>query len=410
VADDNKERDRNGNIRDWLDYGPATRAVRAGQHRSQYGEHSESIVATSSFVFESAAQAAARFSGEEEGYIYARFSNPTVDTFTERLAALEGGESCIGTSSGMAAYTLLCLGVLGVGDHVVLSRNMFGTTLILFKNILSRFGIEYTFVDLIDLDSWQSALQSNTRLVLFETPANPLTEVGDVAAISVLVKSFNQDILVGVDNCFCTPALQTPLTMGADLVVHSATKYLDGQGRAVGGAVVGTNELVEGKLLPIMRGAGLSMSPFNAWIFLKGLETLQLRMDKISSNALAIAKHLDSLAGESKTGIEKVFYPGLPSHPQYELSASQQSASGGVISFALSGGREAAWKLIDAARLVSITANLGDTKTTITHPATTTHGRLSQEERDASGISEGLIRLAVGLEDPEDIIDDIQLG
>jgi O-succinylhomoserine sulfhydrylase len=410
VTDDNKERDRNGNIRDWLDYGPATRAVRAGQHRSEYGEHSESIVATSSFVFESAAQAAARFSGEEEGYIYARFSNPTVDTFTERLAALEGGESCIGTSSGMAAYTLLCLGVLGVGDHVVLSRNMFGTTLILFKNILSRFGIEYTFVDLIDLDSWQSALQSNTRLVLFETPANPLTEVGDVAAISVLVKSFNQDILVGVDNCFCTPALQTPLTMGADLVVHSATKYLDGQGRAVGGAVVGTNELVEGKLLPIMRGAGLSMSPFNAWIFLKGLETLQLRMDKISSNALAIAKHLDSLAGESKTGIEKVFYPGLPSHPQYELSASQQSASGGVISFALSGGREAAWKLIDAARLVSITANLGDTKTTITHPATTTHGRLSQEERDASGISEGLIRLAVGLEDPEDIIDDIQLG
>ena len=410
MTDDNKERDRNGNIRDWLDYGPATRAVRAGQHRSEYGEHSESIVATSSFVFESAAQAAARFSGEEEGYIYARFSNPTVDTFTERLAALEGGESCIGTSSGMAAYTLLCLGVLGVGDHVVLSRNMFGTTLILFKNILSRFGIEYTFVDLIDLDSWQSALQSNTRLVLFETPANPLTEVGDVAAISVLVKSFNQDILVGVDNCFCTPALQTPLTMGADLVVHSATKYLDGQGRAVGGAVVGTNELVEGKLLPIMRGAGLSMSPFNAWIFLKGLETLQLRMDKISSNALAIAKHLDSLAGESKTGIEKVFYPGLPSHPQYELSASQQSASGGVISFALSGGREAAWKLIDAARLVSITANLGDTKTTITHPATTTHGRLSEEERDASGISEGLIRLAVGLEDPEDIIDDIQLG
>jgi O-succinylhomoserine sulfhydrylase len=410
VTDDNKERDRNGNIRDWLDYGPATRAVRAGQHRSEYGEHSESIVATSSFVFESAAQAAARFSGEEEGYIYARFSNPTVDTFTERLAALEGGESCIGTSSGMAAYTLLCLGVLGVGDHVVLSRNMFGTTLILFKNILSRFGIEYTFVDLIDLDSWQSALQSNTRLVLFETPANPLTEVGDVAAISVLVKSFNQDILVGVDNCFCTPALQTPLTMGADLVVHSATKYLDGQGRAVGGAVVGTNELVQGKLLPIMRGAGLSMSPFNAWIFLKGLETLQLRMDKISSNALAIAKHLDSLAGESKAGIEKVFYPGLPSHPQYELSASQQSASGGVISFTLSGGREAAWKLIDAARLVSITANLGDTKTTITHPATTTHGRLSDEERDASGISEGLIRLAVGLEDPEDIIDDIQLG
>lgn len=410
MTDDNKERDRNGNIRDWLDYGPATRAVRAGQHRSEYGEHSESIVATSSFVFDSAAQAAARFSGEEEGYIYARFSNPTVDTFTERLAALEGGESCIGTSSGMAAYTLLCLGVLGVGDHVVLSRNMFGTTLILFKNILSRFGIEYTFVDLIDLDSWQSALQSNTRLVLFETPANPLTEVGDVAAISVLVKSFNQDILVGVDNCFCTPALQTPLTMGADLVVHSATKYLDGQGRAVGGAVVGTNELVEGKLLPIMRGAGLSMSPFNAWIFLKGLETLQLRMDKISSNALVIAKHLDSLAGESKAGIEKVFYPGLPSHPQYELSASQQSASGGVISFALSGGREAAWKLIDAARLVSITANLGDTKTTITHPATTTHGRLSEEERDASGISEGLIRLAVGLEDPEDIIGDIQLG
>ncbi|MDG2088169.1 MAG: O-succinylhomoserine sulfhydrylase [Arenicellaceae bacterium] len=410
MTDDNKERDRNGNIRDWLDYGPATRAIRAGQHRSEYGEHSESIVVTSSFVFESAAQAAARFSGEEEGYIYARFSNPTVDTFTERLAALEGGESCIGTSSGMAAYTLLCLGVLGVGDHVVLSRNMFGTTLILFKNILSRFGIEYTFVDLIDLDSWQSALQSNTRLVLFETPANPLTEVGDVAAISVLVKSFNQDILVGVDNCFCTPALQTPLTMGADLVVHSATKYLDGQGRAVGGAVVGTNELVEGKLLPIMRGAGLSMSPFNAWIFLKGLETLQLRMDKISSNALAIAKHLDSLAGESKVGIEKVFYPGLPSHPQYELSASQQSASGGVISFTLSGGREAAWKLMDAARLVSITANLGDTKTTITHPATTTHGRLSEEERDASGISEGLIRLAVGLEDPEDIIDDIQLG
>jgi len=410
VTNDKTEDRKSGNKQNWHNFGPATRAVRAGQHRSEYGEHSESIVATSSFVFESAAQAAARFAGDEEGYIYARFSNPTVDTFTERLAALEGGEACIATSSGMGAYTLLCLGVLGEGDHVVLSRNMFGTTITLFKNILSRFGVEYTFVDLVDLNSWEAALQTNTRLVLFETPANPLTEVGDITAISKLVKDFNEEILVGVDNCFCTPALQTPLTMGADLIVHSATKYLDGQGRAIGGAVVGSRQLVEEKLLPIMRGAGLSMSPFNAWIFLKGLETLQLRMDKTSSNALIIANYLESLVGEAKVGVQKVFYPGLSSHPQYALAASQQSGSGGVVSFELSGGREAAWKLIDATSLVSITANLGDTKTTITHPATTTHGRLSDEDRSAAGVTEGLIRLAVGLEDPEDIINDIKLG
>ena len=404
----NKKDNKKQKQKDWLKFRPATRAIRAGERRSEFGEHSESIVATSSFVFESAAQAAARFAGDEEGYIYARFSNPTVDTFTERLAALEGGEACMGTSSGMAAYTLLCLGVLEAGDHVAVSRNMFGTTLILFKNVFSRFGIEYTFVDLIDNDAWQAALQPNTRMVLFETPANPLTEVGDIRAISAIAKSFNEDILVAADNCFCSPALQTPLSLGADVVLHSATKYLDGQGRAIGGAVVGPQSLIDDKLLPIMRAAGLSMSPFNAWIFLKGLETLQLRMDAISRNAQVLAEYLASLGAAG--GVNKVFYPGLSTHPQFELAASQQSGAGGVVSFEIPGGREAAWKLIDATQLVSITANLGDTKTTITHPATTTHGRLTDEERDAAGITEGLIRLAVGLEDPQDLIEDLGLG
>ncbi|MBT5030956.1 MAG: aminotransferase class I/II-fold pyridoxal phosphate-dependent enzyme, partial [Proteobacteria bacterium] len=319
---DNKKSGKKHSEQDWLDFRPATRAVRAGQHRSNFGEHSESIVATSSFVFESAAQAAARFSGDEDGYIYARFSNPTVDSFAERLAALEEGEACIATSSGMAAYVLLCLGVLDAGDHIALSRNMFGTTLILFKNIFSRFGIEYTLVDLVDNDAWQAALQPNTRLVLFETPANPLTEVGDIRAISAIAKSFSEEILVAVDNCFCSPALQTPLNLGADIVLHSATKYLDGQGRAIGGAVVGPQSLIDDKLLPIMRAAGLSMSPFNAWIFLKGLETLQLRMDETSRNAQVVAEYLASLGAVG--GVDKVFYPGLRTHPQFKLAASQQ--------------------------------------------------------------------------------------
>ena len=312
------------------------------------------------------------------------------------------------TSSGMSAYVLLCLGVLDAGDHIVLSRNMFGTTLILFRNIFSRFGIEHTFVDLVDNDAWQAALQPNTRMVLFETPANPLTEVGDIRAISAIAKSFNEDILVAVDNCFCSPALQTPLNLGADIILHSATKYLDGQGRAIGGAVVGPQSLIDDKLLPIMRAAGLSMSPFNAWIFLKGLETLQLRMDEISRNAQLIAEYLASLG--TAGGVDRVFYPGLRTHPQFKLATSQQSGAGGVVSFEIPGGRDAAWKLIDATQLVSITANLGDTKTTITHPATTTHGRLSDEERDAAGIGEGLIRLAIGLEDTQDIIEDLRLG
>ena len=390
-------------IRDWSGYRPATRAVRAGQVRTEFGEHSEPIFTTSSFVFESAAQAAARFAGDEPGYIYGRFTNPTVDMFADRLAALEGGEAAIATSSGMAAICLLCMGALQASDHVVVSRHVFGTTQILFRNILSRFGIEHTFVDLADYDGWQQALKKNTRLCLFETPANPLTEVGDIKKIADISKSYNEDILVCVDNCFCTPALQLPLQHGADVIIHSATKYLDGQGRAVGGAVVGSEALIEEKLLPVMRSAGLCMSPFNAWLFLKGLETLQLRMEQICANADHVAR---ALSQHKK--VTRVNYPGLEEHPQYDVAQRQQLGAGGVLSFEVEGGREAAWSVIDQTRMLSITANLGDTRTTVTHPATTTHGRLNEQELAEAGITEGLVRLAIGLEDPQDVFEDLR--
>lgn len=380
-----------------------TLAIRTGHQRTAEGEHGEPIFPTSSFVFSSAAEAAARFSGEIPGNIYARFTNPTVRNFEQRLAALEGGESCVATSSGMAAILSVCLALLQAGDHVVCSSSVFGTTTVLFERYMQKFGVETTFVELTNISSWEQAIQNNTKLLFLETPSNPLTEVADIAALSDLAHA--NDCLLVVDNCFCTPALQKPLDLGADIVVHSATKYLDGQGRIVGGAVVGDRDKVGTEVFGVIRTAGPSMSPFNAWVALKGLETLSLRMDAHSSNAQKLADYLDQ-----HDKIEKVFYCGLESHPQHELAKSQQKNFGGIISFEVKGGREGAWKLIDATRMLSITANLGDVKTTITHPATTTHGRLSDEQKIKAGISENLVRVAVGLEDIEDIIADISRG
>lgn len=385
------------------EWGLATRAVREGQVRTPEGEHSEPIFATSSFVFGSAAEAAARFAGEQAGNIYARFTNPTVRTFEQRLAALEGGESCVATASGMAAILATCMGLLQAGDHIVSSRSVFGTTTVLFTKYLSRFGIETTFVPLSDLAAWEAAIRPQTRLLFLETPSNPLTELADIRALAGLAKA--RDCLLVVDNCFCTPALQRPLDLGADIVIHSATKYLDGQGRCLGGAVVGDAKRVGEEVFGVLRTAGPTLSPFNAWVFLKGLETLDLRMRAHSENAAGLAAWL-----AQQPAVARVHYPGLESHPQYALAQQQQRLAGGILSFELKGGQAAAWRLIDSTSMLSITANLGDTKSTITHPATTTHGRLSPEEKSEAGIADGLVRISVGLENLEDIQADLQPG
>ena len=390
-------------IEDWSEFDLETRAVRAGQHRSAEGEHAEPIFATSSYVFASASQAAARFAGTEPGNIYSRFTNPTVRTFQERLAALEGGEACVATASGMAAIYATCAGLLKGGDHIVSSRSIFGTTTILFSNYLGRFGVETSFVPLADLEAWERAIRPETRLLFVETPSNPLTELVDIRALAELAR--RKGCLLVVDNCFCTPALQQPLALGADIVIHSATKYLDGQGRCMGGAVVGDRERVGKEVFGFLRTCGPTMSPFNAWVFLKGLETLGLRMRAHSDQAAQLATWL-----ERQPTVEKVYYPGLASHPQHELAGRQQSGFGGLLSFEVKGGREAAWRVVDATRVMSITANLGDTKTTITHPATTTHGRLTDEQRAEAGISQGLLRVAVGLESVRDLQNDLARG
>ncbi len=380
-----------------------TLAVRAGQVRTAEGEHSEPIFPTSSFVFPTAAEAAARFSGESQGNIYSRFTNPTVRTFEQRLAVLEGGDSCVATASGMSAILSTCIALLKAGDHVVSSRSIFGTTVVLFNKYLQPFGVDTTFVDLTDLDAWKNAIKPETKILFLETPSNPLTEVADLKALAEL--AHENDCLLVVDNCLCTPILQQPLKLGADIVIHSATKYIDGQGRAMGGAVVGNKELVGEIVFGFLRTAGPTLSPFNAWIFLKGLETLSLRMKAHSASALELAEFL-----EQHKNVKQVHYSGLASHPQYDLASQQQFAGSGVLSFEVNGGKDAAWKLIDSTRLLSITANLGDAKSTITHPATTTHGRLSDDERQQAGISDGLIRISVGLESIDDIKADIERG
>lgn len=385
------------------DKGFATRAVRAGQIRTQEGEHAEPIFPTSSYVFESAEDSAAVFSGEKSGNIYSRFTNPTVRTFEQRLAALEGGESAVATSSGMSAILSTFMSLFAAGDHIVSSRSIFGTTRVLFDKYLAKFGIETDYVDLTDVTAWQRAIKPNTKALFLETPSNPINEIADLEALSALAKK--NDCLLIVDNCFCTPALQRPLEWGADIVIQSATKYIDGQGRCVGGAVVGDAKLVGQEVYGFLRTAGPTMSPFNAWTFLKGLETLELRMKAHSASALTLATWL-----EQQPQVTKVFYAGLPSHPQHELAKKQQSAFSGIIAFEVKGGREGAWKLVNAAEWLSITGNLGDTKTTITHPATTTHGRLTPEARMEAGISDGLLRISVGLENVEDIQADLQHG
>ncbi|NMG53229.1 O-succinylhomoserine sulfhydrylase [Aromatoleum aromaticum] len=379
-----------------------TLAVRAGTARSQFNEHSEALYLTSSFVFGSAAQAAARFSGEEPGNVYARFSNPTVTAMQERLAALEGAEACVATASGMSAILSLAMATLKAGDHVVAPTGLFGATQQLFGTILSKFGIETSFVAATELDAYRAAVTPRTRLFFVETPSNPLTEVIDIAGVAEIAHAAGA--LFAVDNCFCTPALQRPLELGADVVVHSATKYLDGQGRVLGGAVAGAKVVVD-EVLKFLRTAGPSISPFNAWVILKGLETLRIRMDAQSATSLDLARWL-----EQQPGVVRVFYPGLPSHPQHALAMRQQKSGGAIVSFEVAGGRERAWQVVDGTRVISITANLGDTKTTITHPASTTHGRISAEARAAAGIGEGLLRVAVGLESIEDLRADLARG
>ncbi len=380
-----------------------TLAVRAGYERTNEGEHSEAIFATSSYAYKSAAQAAARFSGDEPGNIYSRFTNPTVNAFERRLAVLEGGERCVATASGMGAILTACLGMLKAGDHIVSSRAIFGSTVVLFDNIFTRFDIKTTFVPQTDLQAWQQAIRAETRILFLETPSNPVTEIADIAALAELAHA--NDCLLVVDNCFCTPALQKPLALGADVIIHSATKYIDGQGRCIGGAVVGSEELVGGDVYGIVRTGGTSMSPFNAWVFLKGLETLRIRMEEHCRNAQLLAEWL-----ETQSAVTCVNYPGLKSHPQHALAAQQQTGFGGVLSFEVKGGQAGAWQLIDNTRLLSITANLGDTKTTITHPATTTHGRVDPEARIEAGITDGLVRISVGLEDIADIKADLLRG
>jgi O-succinylhomoserine sulfhydrylase len=386
---------------DWNDYALDTQAIRAGQHRTAEQEHSDPIFATSSYVFNSAAEAAARFSGKVPGNIYSRFTNPTVRSFEQRLAALEGGERCIAVASGMAAIAAVGFGMLKAGDEVVCSRSVFGNTVLLFQNYFAKFAVNTRFVDLTDYAAWEAAISPRTRFLMVETPSNPLTQIVDIARLADIAHAHGT--LLVVDNCFLTPVLQKPLQLGADIVIHSATKYLDGQGRCVGGAIVGGLELLDKEIYPFLRTGGPTMSPFNAWVFLKGLETLGIRMRAHSENALQLAQWL-----ENQAWVERVHYPGLASHPQHELAMRQQQSGGGIVSFEVKGGQEAAWKLIDSTRMLSITANLGDTKTTITHPATTTHGRLTETERAAAGISPGLVRIAVGLEDIADIQRDLR--
>lgn len=379
-----------------------TLAVRAGNIRSDHGEHSEALFLTSSYVFASAEEAAARFDGSEPGNVYSRYTNPTVRSFEERLAALEGGEKAVATSSGMAAILATVLGLLKAGDEIVTSQSLFGTTNVLFDKYARNFGVSTGFVPLADLAAWEAAITPATKLFFIETPSNPLGELVDIAALAEL--AHKHGILLVVDNCFCTPAQQLPLALGADLVIHSATKYLDGQGRALGGAVVGSAALIA-DIVGVVRTCGPAMSPFNAWVFLKGLETLRIRMTAHTQNAQALAQWL-----EQQAGVVAVHYTGLKSHPQHALACRQQTGFGGVLSFEVAGGREAAWRFINATQLLSITANLGDAKSTITHPGSTTHGRLSPEAKAAARISEGLIRIAVGLEDIEDIKADCARG
>ena len=383
-------------------YDLETLAVRSGTARSQFNEHSEAMFLTSSFVFESAAQAAARFKGEEPGNIYARFTNPTVTMLETRLAALEGAERCVAFSSGMAAILATVMGLMKAGEHIVASRSIFGSTVQLFSNILGRFGVETTYVSPTEPEDWKKASRPNTKLFFVESPSNPLTEVSDIAALSAIAKQAGA--WLAVDNCFCSPALQRPLDLGADIVIHSATKYLDGQGRVLGGAVLGSQALMEG-VYTFLRTAGPTLSAFNAWVILKGLETLSLRMEAHSRNALELATWL-----ESHPNVERVWYPGLPSHPQHELAMKQQKTGGGIVAFEVKGGQQAAWRVVDACKLLSITANLGDAKTTITHPATTTHSRMTPEQRAFAGISDGLVRVAVGLESVRDIRNDLARG
>ena len=378
-----------------------TDAVRAGIERSQFGEHSEGLFLTSSFVFKNAQEAAKRFSGEQPGNVYSRFTNPTVKAFEERLASLEGAEQCIATSSGMSAILATFMALCKPGDHVVVSKSIFGTSVQLFNNFLAKWGLNISFVDLPDLNAWEVATTKNTKFYFLETPSNPLTEIVDLKKLSQLAKSKKVKLIV--DNCFCTPALQKPIDLGADIIIHSATKYLDGQGRCLGGAVLGKKRLMN-EIYTFLRNSGVTLSPFNAWIFLKGLETLKIRMDQQSDNAIKLATYL-----EKNKNIAKVYYPGLKSHPQYNTALAQQSSGGAVLSFVVKGGQKAAWKIINKTKLMSITANLGDTKTTITHPATTTHSRLTQEQRDDAGIDDGLVRIAVGLEHIDDIIADLNI-
>jgi O-succinylhomoserine sulfhydrylase len=383
-----------------------TRAVRAGTERTHFNEHSEALFLTSSFVFDNAAQAAARFSGAEPGYVYSRFTNPTVTMFERRLASLEGAEDCLATASGMAAITATCLASLRAGDHVVCAANVFGATIQLFSNVLARFDVQVSYVRATEPAAWRAAVTPRTRLLFCETPSNPLMELVDIEALAALAREIGA--LSIVDNCFCTPALQRPLEFGADVVIHSGTKYLDGQGRVIGGAVLAKKSFIRDQVLPVLRASGPSLSPFNAWVMLKGLETLGIRMQAQSSAAQVLAEWL-----ERHPVVERVYFPGLASHPQAALARRQQSAPGAVVSFQVKGGnpqelRERAWRVIDAVRLISLTANLGDTRTTITHPATTTHGRLTPEARERAGITEGLIRIAVGLESVADLQRDLE--
>ena len=388
-----------------------TRAVRAGTRRTGFGEHAEALFLTSSFVFDSAAQAAERFANSGDHFVYSRFSNPTVAMFQDRLAALEGAEACLATSSGMSSIFTCCLALVNAGDHIVASQSIFGATVQLFNTIHARFGVETTYVNASDPEACARAMRDNTRLLFVETPSNPIAEIADIAALKAVASA--RGALLVVDNCFCTPALSRPFEHGADIVIHSATKFLDGQGRVMGGAILGDAKLVADKLAPVLRTAGPSLSPFNAWVLLKGLETLSLRMERQSANSLLLAEWL-----EAHPRVGRVYYPGLASHPQAALVRKQQSAGGAVVGFELKGDatstpeslRQAAWRVVDGCRLISITANLGDTRSTITHPATTTHGRITPEARAAAGIGEGLVRVAVGLENVADLKNDLARG
>ncbi len=384
-------------------FGFDTLSVRAGQSRTGEQEHNDPIFLTSSFVFASAREAAARFADEEPGNVYSRFTNPTVRAFERRLAALEGGTGCIATASGMSAILATAMALLRAGEHVVAANSLFGSTVSLFANVLTRFGIETTFVDVTDAGAWSDAVRPETKMLFAESPTNPLGEVADIAALGALARECGATLVI--DNCLCTPALSRPLELGADIVVHSATKYIDGQGRCVGGAVVTNDAAHHDALFSLLRTAGPSMSPFNAWVFLNGLETLRIRMHAISESAARLARWL-----EGHPAVRRVYYPGLETHPGHELAARQQSAGGGIVAFEVHGGRDEAWRVIDNARVLSITANLGDAKTTIVHPASTTHSRITPEQREAAGIGESLVRVAVGLDAFEDIRADLTRG